>query len=54
MKRALSNIDYTVDFVTDEGALICGKPSQELENTGLNVLLVLKYRLKTYTLHSNY
>ena len=31
MKRALINIDYTVDFVADEGALTCGKPGQEIE-----------------------
>lgn len=30
-KKALLNIDYTVDFVADEGALTCGKPGQELE-----------------------
>ncbi|MFD1067935.1 cysteine hydrolase family protein [Oceanobacillus locisalsi] len=33
MKKALLNIDYTVDFVADEGALTCGKPGQDLENT---------------------
>lgn len=31
MKKALINIDYTVDFVADEGALTCGKPGQEIE-----------------------
>ncbi len=31
MKRALINIDYTVDFVADEGALTCGKPGQKVE-----------------------
>jgi nicotinamidase-related amidase len=31
MKRALINIDYTVDFVADEGSLTCGKPGQEIE-----------------------
>lgn len=31
MKRALINIDYTVDFVADEGALTCGKPGQKIE-----------------------
>jgi len=30
-KRALINIDYTVDFVADAGALTCGKPGQETE-----------------------
>ena len=29
--RALINIDYTVDFVADDGALTCGKPGQEIE-----------------------
>jgi nicotinamidase-related amidase len=33
MKRALINIDYTVDFVADEGALTCGKPGQEIEGS---------------------
>ncbi|WP_040984949.1 cysteine hydrolase family protein [Oceanobacillus jeddahense] len=33
MKKALLNIDYTVDFVADDGALTCGKPGQDLENT---------------------
>lgn len=31
MKRALLNIDYTYDFVADDGALTCGKPGQDLE-----------------------
>lgn len=31
MKRALINIDYTVDFASDGGALTCGKPAQEIE-----------------------
>lgn len=30
-KRALINIDYTVDFVADDGALTCGKPGQAIE-----------------------
>ncbi|WP_110929565.1 cysteine hydrolase family protein [Bacillus massiliglaciei] len=29
--KALINIDYTFDFVADEGALTCGKPGQEIE-----------------------
>ncbi|WP_152657692.1 cysteine hydrolase family protein [Oceanobacillus sp. CFH 90083] len=33
MKKALINIDYTIDFVADDGALTCGKPGQDLENT---------------------
>lgn len=31
LKRALINIDYTVDFVARDGALTCGKPGQLLE-----------------------
>ncbi|WP_394232153.1 cysteine hydrolase family protein [Niallia oryzisoli] len=31
MKKALISIDYTVDFVADEGALTCGKPGQQIE-----------------------
>ncbi len=30
-KKALINIDYTVDFVADEGALTCGEPGQQIE-----------------------
>ncbi|MFJ7747947.1 cysteine hydrolase family protein [Peribacillus sp. NPDC097295] len=30
-KKALINIDYTNDFVADDGALTCGKPGQEIE-----------------------
>jgi len=30
-KRALLNIDYTNDFVAENGALTCGKPGQEIE-----------------------
>lgn len=32
MKRALINIDYTYDFVADDGALTCGKPAQHIED----------------------
>ena len=31
VKKALINIDYTVDFVADAGALTCGVPGQEIE-----------------------
>ncbi|WP_174615679.1 cysteine hydrolase family protein [Virgibacillus ihumii] len=31
VKRALINVDYTVDFVADEGKLTCGKPGQAIE-----------------------
>lgn len=33
MKKALLVVDYTVDFVADEGALTCGKPGQLIEET---------------------
>ncbi|MGD7046307.1 cysteine hydrolase family protein [Jeotgalibacillus proteolyticus] len=31
MKKALINIDYTNDFVAENGALTCGRPGQEIE-----------------------
>lgn len=31
MKKALINIDYTNDFVADDGALTCGEPGQAIE-----------------------
>ncbi|WP_050615970.1 cysteine hydrolase family protein [Bacillus testis] len=31
MKRALINVDYTNDFVAEDGALTCGKPGQAIE-----------------------
>ncbi|WP_085993467.1 cysteine hydrolase family protein [Oceanobacillus senegalensis] len=30
-KRALINVDYTVDFVAKDGALTCGEPGQAIE-----------------------
>lgn len=33
LNRALVNVDYTVDFVADDGALTCGEPGQKLEET---------------------
>ncbi|MFO1445605.1 cysteine hydrolase [Bacillus sp. Bva_UNVM-123] len=30
-KKALLNVDYTVDFVASDGALTCGEPGQVLE-----------------------
>lgn len=30
MKKALLVVDYTVDFVADDGALSCGKPGQAI------------------------
>lgn len=32
MKKALLVVDYTVDFVADDGALTCGKPGQAIED----------------------
>lgn len=32
MKKALLVVDYTVDFVAEDGALTCGKPGIELES----------------------
>jgi len=32
MKRALLNIDYSYDFVADDGKLTCGAPGQVLED----------------------
>ncbi|MBD5429469.1 isochorismatase family cysteine hydrolase [Lactobacillus sp.] len=35
--KALLIIDYTNDFVDDNGALTCGKPAQKLENNIVNL-----------------
>ena len=40
-RRALINIDYTVDFVAQDGALTCGKPGQLLE--GVNTQLTKEF-----------
>lgn len=32
MQKALLIIDYTKDFVADDGALTCGKPAQAIDN----------------------
>lgn len=32
VKKALLSVDYTNDFVADDGALTCGKPGQELHD----------------------
>lgn len=37
MKKALLNIDYTVDFVADEGALTSGAPGQALHDYIVNL-----------------
>ncbi|MFA1821842.1 cysteine hydrolase family protein [Virgibacillus oceani] len=31
-KRALLNVDYTIDFVAEDGKLTCGVPGQVIEN----------------------
>lgn len=36
-EKALINIDYTVDFVADNGALTCGKPGQDIEGAIVQV-----------------
>lgn len=33
MKKALLVVDYTVDFVADDGRLTCGKPGQDIEGS---------------------
>lgn len=33
MKKALINIDYTQDFVAENGALTCGEPGRKIEDT---------------------
>lgn len=33
MKRALINVDYTYDFVADDGKLTCGVPGQAIEDS---------------------
>ncbi|MGE6629915.1 cysteine hydrolase family protein [Bacillus sp. NPDC077027] len=37
MDKALICIDYTVDFVADEGKLTCGKPGQAIESAITNI-----------------
>lgn len=39
MKRGLIHVDYTHDFVAEDGKLTCGKPGQEIED---NVLALTK------------
>lgn len=36
-KKALLNVDYTNDFIAEDGALTCGKPGQELEKYIVNI-----------------
>lgn len=42
-KKALIIIDYTNDFVADDGSLTCGKPAQEIEQ---NIIQITKNFLK--------
>ncbi|ASN05069.1 cysteine hydrolase family protein [Virgibacillus necropolis] len=37
LKKVLLNIDYTYDFVADDGALTCGKPGQDIEDSIVNI-----------------
>lgn len=37
MNRALLNIDYTFDFVHDNGKLTCGEPGQKIEKKNLEI-----------------
>jgi nicotinamidase-related amidase len=30
--KCLVNVDYTNDFIADDGALTCGKPGQDIED----------------------
>ncbi|WP_019242806.1 MULTISPECIES: cysteine hydrolase family protein [Bacillus] len=39
MKKALINVDYTVDFVAENGALTCGIPGQNIEK---NIVAITK------------
>ncbi|SHG09001.1 cysteine hydrolase family protein [Ornithinibacillus halophilus] len=36
-KRALVNVDYTYDFVAEDGRLTCGKPGQEIESKVVSI-----------------
>ena len=36
-KRALLNVDYTIDFVAEDGKLTCGVPGQEIEDKVVSV-----------------
>lgn len=36
-KKALLNVDYTVDFVADDGKLTCGLPGQKLEEAIVHI-----------------
>src|SRR5699024_1280862 len=37
MKKALINVDYTYDFVADDGKLTCGKPGQAIEEKRVEI-----------------
>ena len=36
-KRALLNVDYTYDFVAEDGKLTCGEPGQKIEEAIVSV-----------------
>lgn len=44
MTKALINIDYTVDFVAENGALTCGQPGQDIE---INIVAITKEFIST-------
>lgn len=37
MKKALINVDYTRDFVAEDGALTCGRPGQLIEDAIVDI-----------------
>lgn len=37
MKRALINLDYTYDFVAEDGKLTCGVPGQAIEEAIVSI-----------------
>lgn len=37
VKRALINVDYTYDFVAEDGKLTCGKPGLAIEDSIVNI-----------------
>lgn len=37
-RKALISIDYTVDFVADDGALTCGNPGRRIENAMVQIV----------------
>jgi nicotinamidase-related amidase len=55
-EKALINIDYTVDFVADDGALTCGKPGQAIEDNIVRITedAVLKGDLVVFAVDVHY